>query len=295
MRRDGDVPRERDPRRDQAFEIYKQHKGKIELVEIASQLAVPQGTIRGWKAKDKWDEKLNGTFRAKKPKNTERSKRAKDPPKKESSARITHSQEDELTYKQKLFCVYYAKCFNATKAYQKAYGCSYDVANAEGWKLLVNPCIKEEINIIKQHKLNRAMLTGDDIFQRYLDIAFADLTDFVEFGTKEVFMRKRDGTVDTITYSYLDLKDSNQIDGTLLSEVTQGKNGISVKLLDKMKALQWLGERLELLPTEIQLGFELESKKLQMAKEKHTKEMGADNKQPIKIEFIKASERSDKA
>lgn len=67
------MPRARDPSRDKAFDIYKQHNGKIDLVEIASQLNLPSGTIRGWKAKDKWEQKMNGTLQ----KNTERSKRNK--------------------------------------------------------------------------------------------------------------------------------------------------------------------------------------------------------------------------
>lgn len=67
------MPRARDPNRDKAFEIYKQHDGKIDLVEIASQLNLPPGTIRGWKSKDNWNEQLNGTLQ----KNTERSKRKK--------------------------------------------------------------------------------------------------------------------------------------------------------------------------------------------------------------------------
>lgn len=67
------LPRARDPSRDKAFDIYKQHNGKIDLVEIASQLNLPSGTIRGWKAKDKWEQQLNGTLQ----KNTERSKRNK--------------------------------------------------------------------------------------------------------------------------------------------------------------------------------------------------------------------------
>lgn len=47
-----------------------------------------------------------------------------------------------MTDKQRLFCIYYVRCFNATKAYQKAYGCSYEIANAEGYKNLVKPSIK---------------------------------------------------------------------------------------------------------------------------------------------------------
>lgn len=67
------MARARNPDRDKAFEIYKKHDGKIELVQIAEMLNRPPGTIRGWKNKDKWDDKLNGTFQ----KNAERSKRTK--------------------------------------------------------------------------------------------------------------------------------------------------------------------------------------------------------------------------
>ena len=67
------MARARDPNRDKAFEIYKQHSGKIDLVEIASQLNLPDGTIRGWKSKDKWEQKLNGTLQT----DSERSKRSR--------------------------------------------------------------------------------------------------------------------------------------------------------------------------------------------------------------------------
>lgn len=65
------MPRPRDPNRDQAFEIYRKSGGNIDLVEIASQLNLSPGTIRGWKSKDDWENRLNGTLQ----KNTERSKR----------------------------------------------------------------------------------------------------------------------------------------------------------------------------------------------------------------------------
>lgn len=67
------MPRARDPSREKAFEIYRQHNGRIDLVEIASQLNISAGTIRGWKSKDKWNERLNGTLQ----KDTERSKRSR--------------------------------------------------------------------------------------------------------------------------------------------------------------------------------------------------------------------------
>lgn len=64
------MPRERSPNRDKAFEIYKEHKGNIDLIEIAKTLGVSDGTVRGCKNKDKWEDKLNGTFQKKDKKNT---------------------------------------------------------------------------------------------------------------------------------------------------------------------------------------------------------------------------------
>lgn len=49
-------------KRQQAFDIFKENNGKIDLIEIARLLNSPPGTVRGWKSKDKWDDQLNGTF-----------------------------------------------------------------------------------------------------------------------------------------------------------------------------------------------------------------------------------------
>ncbi len=58
------MARQRDPNRDKAFEIYKEHNGDIPLKDIAVQLGKGEGTVRGWKNKDKWDETLNGTLQS---------------------------------------------------------------------------------------------------------------------------------------------------------------------------------------------------------------------------------------
>lgn len=49
------------------------------------------------------------------------------------------------------FCLYFVKCFNATRAYLKAYNCSYSTAAVEGCRLLKNPKIKEMIDILKKN------------------------------------------------------------------------------------------------------------------------------------------------
>jgi uncharacterized protein YjcR len=55
----------------------------MDLVEIAVKLGVSAGTVRGWKSKDCWGAKPNGTFQSEErnvPKESERSKRRGGPP-----------------------------------------------------------------------------------------------------------------------------------------------------------------------------------------------------------------------
>lgn len=245
------MPRARNPNRDKAFEIYKSHNGKIDLVDIADQLQTSPGTVRGWKSKDKWEQKLNGTFR----KNMERSKKQKAIVR---EVEKTVENAEGLTDKQRLFCCHYIRRFNATKAYQKAYGVSYDVAAAAGSRLLKKEKIQETIRKLKQNRMNREMLSEEDIFQKYIDIAFADITDFVSFGRETVpvmgafgpvqVKNEETGDKETLTkeINTVCFKDSGIVDGTLITEVKQGKDGASIKLMDKMKALNWLSDHMDL-------------------------------------------------
>ena len=140
------MARVRSPNRDKAFEIYKLNNGEILLKDIATQLGVKDTQIRKWKSQDKWEEKIKGTL-PKNKRNVTNKKVAKKKNTEQTDFNEVESilENTKLTDKQKLFCIYYIKSFNATKAYQKAYQCKYDVANSEGYKLLVKPCIKLEI------------------------------------------------------------------------------------------------------------------------------------------------------
>lgn len=277
------MARIRDPNRDKAFKIYKAHNGNIDLVEIANQLNMSPGTIRGWKSKDKWEQKLNGTFQ--KERNAPKGKSPPNVKKIEKPLAEVEQVLDnpDLTDKQRLFCLYQIKYFNATKAYQKAYGCSYESAMTRGSELLRNIKIQEEIRKLKQAKLNQATLEPGDIFQKYMDIAFSDVTDYLTFGRKEIVVGTDEcGNEKTAEVNYVDFKDSNRVDGTLISEVKQGKDGVSIKLADRMKALQWLAEHMDLAT---------EEQRLKIAK--LNKELGESNREPIKIEFIRASQRGE--
>ena len=197
----------------------------MKLVEIASQLEVPAGTVRRWKSTYHWDSEQQNERSEKK---SERSESKKSVMKKAVADEVKQViQNTDLTDKQQLFCIHYIRCFNATKAYQKAYGCGYTTAVTNGPALLGNTRIKEEILQLKQERLNREFLNESDIFQKYMDIAFADINDFVDISAG--FVTAKDG-----------------IDGTIVSEVSNTQSGVKIKLADRMKALQWLTDHMDL-------------------------------------------------
>ncbi len=249
----------RDARRDKAFEIYKAAEGNINLIEIAQELGAPPGTVRGWKSKDKWNDKMQQSVGCsnnapeRSGTKSERSNDTAEHPIKsrehsirnlEHSRKITEGsieeierstvQEDivivehnNLNGQQQLFCLHYIRSFNATKSYQKAFNVSYNVAKSSAHRLLKKDYIQSAIKDLKEIRFSQALIDTDDILQKYVDIAFADVTDYMEFDSMEVR-----------------LKNSDTIDGTLITEVKQNKDGVSLKLADRMKALQWLSENI---------------------------------------------------
>lgn len=226
---------------EKAHELYK---AGMRLIEIADQLKVPAGTVRRWKSTYHWDGEHQSERSEKK---SERSENKKSVTKRAVADEVKQViQNTDLTDKQQLFCIHYIRCFNATKAYQKAYGCDYATALVNGSRMLGNARIKDEILRLKQDRLNREFLSESDIFQKYMDIAFADVTNFMEFGNEDVDVILDTGERKTITVSHVNIKNDADVDGTIISEVSKGKDGIKVKLADRMKALQWLSDHMGL-------------------------------------------------
>lgn len=226
-----------------AEKARKLYESGMKLVEIASQLNCSAATIRTWKNRYKWDSKESETFQNKNETKRNVSKRKNVKEKAVADEVKEVMQNTNLTDKQQLFCLYYIRCFNATKAYQKAYGVDYATAASIGYRLLENDGVKEEINRLKQERLNREFLSESDIFQKYMDIAFVDITDYVEFGNGTFTDPETD---EEVQYSYVNLKDSKTVDGTLISEVSKGRDGAKIKLADRMKALDWLADHMDL-------------------------------------------------
>lgn len=225
---------------------YIDYQNGMKYKDIAAKHDVSINTVKSWKSR-KWNappEKKGAT------------KKEKVAHKKEVQPVIDN---DDLTEQQKLFCLYYLECFNATKAYQKAYQCDYNSARSNSIRLIAKDSIKIELKRLKAELQQDIFLDVKDLIREYAKQAFADITDFVEFsstehklyeyddsGEKKEVLNEFTGELETYKSSQVSLKSSAEVDGTLIQEVKKGKDGVSVKLYDKQKAMAELMKYIEI-------------------------------------------------
>lgn len=219
---------------------YIDYQSGMKYKDIAAKYDVSINTVKSWKSR-KWDgfpDKKGAT------------KKEKVAQKKEVHPVIDNN---DLTEQQKLFCLYYLQSFNATKAYQQAYGCDYNSARSNSIRLIAKDSIKIELKRLKAELQQDMFLDVKDLIREYAKQAFADITDFVEFsssehklytyddkGEKQEVYNEFTGDLETYKSSQVALKNSEEVDGTLIQEVKKGKDGVSVKLYDKQKAMSEL-------------------------------------------------------
>ncbi|MDH2337305.1 terminase small subunit [Clostridium perfringens] len=247
------------------------YKNGMKYKDIAEKYGVSINTVKSWKTRYKWSKKSVHTKEEKVCTQINKKVNKKSKKKEPIAEEVKEVLENtELTDKQRLFCIYYIKRFNATKAYQKAYGCSYETALVNGPRLLGNARIQEEIQDLKEGKLNRIMISEEDIFQKYMDIAFSDIGDYLTFkkvrknkwtkneqGEYIPAINPDTGQQDYFEYNVVELNNSKGLDTSILQEISEGKDGVKIKLQDKMKALQWLSDH---------MGIATEEQKLKIAK-----------------------------
>lgn len=245
------MARKANPKAKEAKALYLRGK---KLKEIAELLGEPEGTIRRWKSTYGWGKNEN--------ERSESKANARNKEKQVAAEARQVLENSDLTDKQQLFCLYYLKNFNATRAYQRAYGCTYETAMTNGPALLRNTRVRDEITQLKKLRYNHVMLEPEDIFEKYMEIAFSDITDYVEFGSEEQPViglygpmeikdpetGKKKPLMQRVNTVYA--KPSTEVDGTIISEVSQGRNGFKVKLMDRQKALDWLANHMDLATEE---------------------------------------------
>lgn len=240
---------------DKAHELYK--KG-TKVKDIAKKFKVAESTVRSWKHRQNWD---GATVEKKRCDSATKKKSKYDAPVSEIKSLLTN---EELTEKQRLFCIYFVKSFNQTRSYMKAYGCGYAAAAVSANALLKNPKIVKEIKILKSNKFNREYLTQEDIVQRYIDIAYSDITDYVEFGMKTIKATNDDGIVQEFEIPASKIVDSKEVDGRVITEFSANEKGIKIKLDNSLKALEWLSNHMDIATTEQKLKIDKMQREIEL-------------------------------
>ena len=211
--------------------------------DIATKYGVSMNTVKSWKKRYAWSRNKKTECIQKRCTQNKKGAHKKEAVAEDVSQVVIN---DGLTDQQQLFCLYQSRMFNYTKAYMKAYpGCTYASAAVLGSRLMKNQLIRETIEQLKQNHMNREMLKQEDIFQKYMDIAFADMNDYMSFGQEEIETDYGPRMINSVR-----LKESDQVDGTLITEVKQGRDGVSVKLADRMKAIDWLADHMDIATAE---------------------------------------------
>ena len=141
---------------------YRDYLDGMKYKDIAAKYGVSVSAVKSWKSRYWKNKKLQ-------PKKPEVAT-------KKVAKKIAKEivENEELNERQQLFCVYFMKYHNATKAYQLAYGAKYSTAMVKACDLRKEPKIQKEIQRLKELMYQEILLDPNDIVQRYIEIAFLD-------------------------------------------------------------------------------------------------------------------------
>ena len=153
-------------------------------------------------------------------------------------------KEARLTNKQKKFVEEYLVDLNATAAALRA-GYSQKTAYSIGHENTKKPEIIFALQS-RREKLTKDVISPEQVIAEYKKIACSDIKDFLRFGTEKILVdTDAEGTPIYDYCQVVEVKPSEEVDGTLISEVSINDKGtFKFKLHDKLNALEKIGKHL---------------------------------------------------
>ena len=155
----------------------------------------------------------------------------------------------DLTDKETDFVLYYLESNNATQSYLKSYKINKKWAGIKGYQLLHKPKIESAIKKLKKIQKHALDVNPNLYVETLLKGASADIGDYIEFRAEDVPILDADGSQmhdpDTGEPLYkkvnkMHLTDSAIVDTGVVTGIKQGRDGISITLVDKLKCLELL-------------------------------------------------------
>lgn len=175
-----------------------------------------------------------------------------------------------LTAKQQRFVDEYLIDLNATQAAIRA-GYSKKTARQIADQNLSKLDIKAALERRMQSRSARTEITQDMVLRELAKIGFSDIRKVVRWGETQVRMvdGEDDGPEDMVPYHGLALIDSTEVDDSTaaaIAEVSQGRDGLKVKLHDKKGALVDIGRHLGMFTAPRHAELDAELKRLEVEK-----------------------------
>lgn len=141
-----------------------------------------------------------------------------------------------MTEKQKKFADEYLIDLNATRAYKAAYKSvkNDNSAMAGASRMLRNVKVAAYIEEKMAERSERTEIKQDDVVKELAKIGFAQITDYVEVQNINGFEK-------------VIIKPTDEIEKEKIGAIAgikEGRNGIEIKMNDKVKALELLGKHL---------------------------------------------------
>lgn len=141
-----------------------------------------------------------------------------------------------MTEKQKKFADEYLIDLNATRAYKAAYKSvkNDNSAMAGASRMLRNVKVATYIEEKMAERSERTEIKQDDVVKELAKIGFAQITDYVEVQNINGFEK-------------VIIKPTDEIEKEKIGAIAgikEGRNGIEIKMNDKVKALELLGKHL---------------------------------------------------
>ena len=225
----------------------------VKIKDIAQKIGKSASTIRSWKSRYKWDDVSDRVAKdATKSVATKRNKNATQHKNVATSQKvdqvIDELADSDLTDKQKAFVLEFVRISNATQAYINAYDSTYNVARVNGSRMLTNANIQKAIATLRKAKMHDLSIDTFDLIKDLAKEARADIGDFLDFGNYDVIETDMNNDVQldindepiVSRRSWVQFKDKNKVDTSLIKNISMGKDGPKIELFDRDKARKQL-------------------------------------------------------
>lgn len=208
----------------------------INMTDLANKYGIKPATLRKRKSRDSWEKVTQDV--------TKKVTRDLQPETEEVLS------ESDLSDIEERFCLEYMVDFNKTQAYMRARpGTAYNSAATSAQRLFQKDKVQERLTELRDAKANELFFTAMDLDAQLLKLAMADMRQFAEWGTEEVTTEEYTAEGLKIEHKkikpFLRYKNSEQVDGQLVQEVSLGRDGLRVKFPDKLRAIAELLKRFE--------------------------------------------------